>query len=179
MRSLVLTGLICLFYLPSAQAAWDFNINDHSVRGTYSQSTSKSGKAKTDLGLLYVENQANNSTIALHTGLYLGNERLRIGGRLLFTNPDAGDALALGLGGQGRLWIGRKLSFAGHVYYAPDITSTLDASRYREIAVRLAYRITRSDDIYIGFRSLEVTIGDPGQKVEIEEGLHLGFDLHF
>lgn len=174
-------ALLCSVLLPAtAQAALDLNINDHALRMIVSHGgPGKSRETLTDYGLLYVEDRRDNSAVAIHAGLHTGTDSFRLGGRLLFTNPDIGDALVLGLGGQGRLWLGRKASFAGHLYYAPEITSAMDATGYREFAVRLAFRITRSDDIYVGYRSLEVSIGDAGTDVEIDEDLHVGMHLHF
>jgi len=175
--------LLFLFALSTAQnsqAGFDINLNDHAVRGTFDYLGDPRKKdLVTDMGLLYAAPEQGNSTIVTHLGLNSGTEDLRLGMRAILANPDGGDVLALGLGLQGRLWLSPTLSFSGHAYYAPQITSLLDSRGYREISVRLNFRINRNDDIYVGYRSLQVKLDGFADAIEIDEDLMLGIKLNF
>ncbi len=167
-------------YASGAVAGFDINVNDHALRMIYDyRGDPRRQDLVNDAGLLYAENDRNNSSVVIHLGLASGAETLRLGVRGILANPDGGDILALALGLQGRLWLTNIVSFGGEFFYAPNITSTLDGSGYRDLSVRFNFRINKSDDLYIGYRSCEVKLDTVNGAVEIDEGLHLGIKLGF
>ncbi len=171
--------ILCMATGP-VMAGLDVNINDHALRGTFDYlGDPRNKEVVTDAGLLYAEPAQGNSTVVLHLGLNSGSNNLRLGLRAILANPDGGDVLALGLGGQGRLPLTPTISFSGHFYYAPQITSTLDGDGYRELQVQFNFRVNHADDIYVGYRSLEVKLDGVTEAVEIDEDLILGFKLNF
>lgn len=180
--------LLLALYFASAPAVAGLDINAHgnAAQVTYYYYSNPSHRDMVvDMGLLYIKeedrgrgggNNNQNNTMALHTGLLIGNDSIRLGGRLFLANPDGGDVLALALGGKGKIQFSRRLSLGIFVHYAPESLTTMDALSYRELGVRFNIHFARTNKFYVGYRNIEVKI-DPGYDLELDNEVHVGLDL--
>ena len=157
----------------------DLNINSDALRLTYASVVSKN--VVTDVGFLYIDkgNKFKDEEIAWHAGLNLVSGDVRFGARALFVTPGESEALAIGFGGQARFALANNIGLGGHFYYAPEVTSMLDAKGYHEYSIRLDFKIAPSGYIYLGYRNMKVSIGDRNNKVEIDDDVMLGFKVYF
>jgi len=152
----------------------DLNLSDEAFRLTYASSVSR--KLVSDVGILYLEKPGRfkNDELALHIGLNALAGDFRVGGRAFFASPGNADALAVGFGGQARLPMSNRLGIGGHFYYAPEVTSWLDAKGYYEYSVRLDVKAGNSVFVYLGYRNVTVKIGSRDNKVELNDDVIVG-----
>lgn len=167
----------------------DVNVRDKAIRGTYSMDLTSRGYngLSADFGVLYNEDkkQLDGDTL-VHAGLMVSGENwsqsgtfdISIGGRMIYTSPGKSDLGALAFGGQLRFSPVHRLGIGGSVFYAPSITSFMDADRYMETTLRVDYQILPQAFVYIGHRKIEVDT-DNVNNVELDEGMHVGFKMLF
>jgi len=108
-----------------------------------------------------------------------GTFDISIGGRLIYAAPKNLDLSALAFGAKLRFSPVHRLGIGGSIFYAPSITSFMDADSYTETTLRLDYQILPQAFVYIGHRKIEVDIDGGGKNVELDEGVHLGFKMLF
>lgn len=183
-------GLFLLGAVSSAALADDIDINlrDEAIRATYTmQSGNNRSGLSTELGLFYSEDKEKLDDTLFHLGLNVSGENwsqsgtfdISLGGRIYYTSPEDLDLAAIGLGGAIRFSPAHRLGLGGHVYYAPDITSFMDAETFLEAGIRLDYQILPQAFIYVGYRQIEVDIVDGPKDVELDDDAHVGFKLLF
>ena len=175
-----LLPLILLFFPAIGVAkSIDLNFSNDSFRFTYAYGIDK--QLVTDLGFLYLQEEGRNGDdeLAFHLGLNITSGNIRFGGRAFLTTPGNSDALAIGFGGQGRFALSRAIGIGGHFYYAPEVTSFIDAKGYYEYAIKLDFKVTSSASLYVGYRNVKVMIGDRKNKVELDDDAMLGFKIFF
>lgn len=159
-------------------ASFDLNLRSDAVRVIYAFAIDK--KAVVDAGgLLGKKDKQDDEVLIFHSGIHWLFEPIRIGVRALYVTPDGRDTLSLGFGGQARFPLARRVSLAGHFYYAPEVTSMLDSKNYREVAIRVNYKLARTAYVYVGYRNLKVSVLNINNTVELDEGLLVGAKFYF
>ena len=166
----------------------DINLRDEAIRASYTMQSKNGGAGlSTELGLLYSEDKEKLDDTLYHLGLHVSGENwsqsgtfdISIGGRVYYTSPDDYDLAALGFGGAIRFSPAHRFGIGGHVYYAPDITSFMDAKSFLETGIRVDYQILPQAFLYVGYRQIEVDIVDGPKDVELDDDAHVGFKLLF
>jgi len=157
----------------------DVNFGDDSFRFTYAYGIDR--KLVADLGFLYLqeEGRKRDDELAFHAGLNITSGNVRFGGRAFLVSPGNSDVLAVGFGGQGRFALSRIVGLGGHFYYAPEVTSFIDAKGYYEYSIKLDFKVSKSAYLYLGYRNVKVRIFDRDNKVELNDDALLGFKLYF
>lgn len=175
------TLLFCIVALVSHSAysaSLDLNLHSKAFRATYAFVPSKD--TVTDLGVLFLQDDhGDDSETAFHAGLNFVFENFRFGGRAFYVSPGNSDVLAVGLGGQARFAVTKKVGVGAHIYYAPEFTSMMDSKGYQEMAVHVDFRVVGGAYVYLGYRNLKVSIGNANHKIELDDDPHLGIKFYF
>ncbi len=181
-------ALLCAFAVTPVMAdSIDVNLHDDAIRGTYTMQLTSTKGLSGEVGLLYAEDQANNSEMLLHAGVLVSGENwsksgtfdIAMGARLVYASPDPFDMAALAFGGRVRFSPVPRLGIGGHFYYAPDITSFMDSDEYQEMGLRLDYQVLPQAFVYLGHRTVQIEfVGVPGD-VEMDDEAHVGFKMLF
>ncbi len=186
-----LMGLFLLGAVSTAATAdnLDINLRDEAIRAIYTMDMSGRGKggASTEFGLLYSEDKKKLDDSLFHLGLHVTGENwsqsgtfvIALGGRVYYTSPGDLELGALGFGGALRFSPVHRVGIGAHLYYAPDITSFMDAKAFTETGVRVDYQILPQAFVYAGYRTIEVDIEDGPSDVELDDNAHIGFKLLF
>jgi hypothetical protein len=166
----------------------DLNLHDEAIRFSYAKELkggSTSGLSA-EAGLLYSEDQKRLNDTLYHLGLHVSGENwsqsgtfdINLGGRFYYASPEDVDLAALAFGGAIRFSPAHRFGIGGHFYFAPRITSYMDADSFRETGVRLDYQVLPQAFVYVGYRQIEVDI-DNAKNVELEDDAHIGFKMLF
>lgn len=160
----------------------DINLNDDSLEGVY---TTNWRTADASVGLLYNDEQEDWVASA---GLLAMGERQSanrvfqggLGGKLYVASVSNEDIIALGLGGQVRVYPGNgPIAISGSLFYAPDIVTMLDGEEFWEASVRAEFEmVKRRASFYIGYREIQADL-DNGRDVTVDNGLHAGVKIVF
>ena len=75
--------------------------------------------------------------------------------------------------------LSRIIGLGGHFYYAPEVTSFIDAKGYHEYSIKLDFKLTNTAHLYLGYRNVKLRIGDRKNKVELNDDTLLGFKIYF
>ncbi len=180
MQKLFLCALLLVVSNAVAARSIDLNYHSDALRATYAFGMQRNVEG--DVGILILDKQGNknnDSEVGLHTGINFVSGSVKLGGRLFYISPGNNDLLALGFGGQGRIGLSKEVGISGHFYYAPEMTSMLDAASYHDLTVNLDLRIAKAAFLYLGYRNLKVKIGDVNNKLEIDDDFMVGFKIHF
>lgn len=167
----------------------DINLRDEAIRASYSMELKDRGYAglSAEAGLLYSEDKKKLDDTLYHIGLHVSGENwsqsgtfdISLGGRLYYASPGDADLAALGVGGAIRFSPAHRFGIGAHLYYAPDITSFMDAKRFQETGIRVDYQILPQAFVYVGYRQIEVDIEDGPKDVELDDDAHIGFKMLF
>jgi hypothetical protein len=118
---------------------------------------------------------------------YIGDQadvrqiEVNVGARMYaaFLNTENEDTFSVGLGGEAQWFFSqdRRTSLKLALFYAPDILSFGIANDIEDISLRLQTRIREGTDIFVGYRSLEISTvaGDR----EVDDHVHIGFRRSF
>ena len=175
-------GLVCAALFGGSSAAYsasaDFNINPDIVRVSYESNVRR--QELSDFAFMMFERKNPETDYAIQLGYNVQmNPDLKVGVRGIYVSPGTYDALAMGIGAQGRFDFTREFGIAGHLYYAPGITSAMDATNYQEFAISVGYYIFAQAQLYIGYRNLKVTVDDNNRKIELDDDFHVGLRADF
>lgn len=160
----------------------DINLNDDSLEGIY---TSNWRTAEASFGMLY--NDDKEDWVASAGLLVLGERQDAnrvfqggLGGKLYFASVSNEDVLALGLGGQVRVYPGNgPIAVSGSLFYAPDIVTMLDGEKFWEASVRAEFEmVKRRASVYVGYREIQADLDD-GRDITVDNGLHAGVKVVF
>ncbi|HET9679110.1 MAG TPA: YfaZ family outer membrane protein, partial [Gammaproteobacteria bacterium] len=119
--------------------------------------------------------------------------KVGIGAKLFFIDATVADGGALAVGGHARYTLPafNRFAIAGQVYYAPDVTTFGDTTKYMQFGVRMEYEILRQANVFLGYRRAraefdfeDAMAGTPGalagqQDVTLNSGVHFGFSILF
>ena len=167
----------------------DANLNQDSARFTYYSLVGGStyGRTEMSVGLLYNEDKNTLSEVGLQVVDVAGSEspglEVGIGPKLYYLTSDIPDVsgLSLALGGLVRYNLPQlpRLALQGSVYYAPSITSTMDANSFLEYGARISYEILPTANIYLGYRRIRVDFTKNNGTQTLDEGSMIGMDFSF
>ena len=161
------------------------SISDDAFHMDYSASLSNKYKGlESNVGLLYVEEDEDANSL-FQFGMHVvgdnwsksGVFHIKIGGRLNYATLESYDALAFTLGGSVRFSPADRVGVVTSAYFAPDITSFLDAEGYQEVGVSVDYQLLTQAFVYAGIRDIELKIEDA--DVQYDDGIYFGMRLLF
>ena len=179
---ILLAVLAAGFSGPGLADSIDINLNSDSIQATYA---SNWRTAELDLGLL--SNSDKDNWVASAGLLALGETQptgtrteVGVGGKIYLASASDQDVLALGLGGQVRVFPhGGPIGIAGYVFYAPDVVTSGDAQQFWEAGARIEFEAIESTaSIYLGYRKARAKL-DNGLHVTVDSGAHAGVRIHF
>ncbi len=183
-RTLLCSALLYRTVMPAVAHEVDLSLNSDAFRVTYANEAGDG--LRLEGGWLH---DADKGDVA-HAGFLVtgdassGGQNLTagVGVRLAYLDAEGSqrEGYALGIGGQARWVIPRYDRFAvsGEGYWAPDVLSGGDATRYLDGTVRVGYSVTRQADVYVGARYTRADY-DERPDVLFDTGLHAGFNLRF
>ncbi len=182
--------LVSAALLTASQAALadsvELDINKDTLRAIYAHRLDVGYQGlEMDLGYLYKEDKGANDVIT--ASLFVGGDEwtdkgtytIRMGGRAMLATPDAGDVVAVGLGGKVRYnppeqrW---GVSVEG--YYAPKILAFGDGEEALELGGRVDYRVLVQAVVYAGYRHIEVDTTKV-HNITLDDEAHIGMQLLF
>ena len=167
---------------PVMADALDINLNDETIQASYATNWRN---AQFSLGLL--SNTDQNDWVASVGLLALGEKQTGdgrteagLGGKIYLADVGNKDVLALGLGGQFRVFpTSGPIGFGGFLYYAPDIVTALDGEKFWEWGARIELEvIKRTANAYLGYRKVRADL-DNNTRVTVDSGIHLGVRISF
>jgi hypothetical protein len=184
-RYLPLAAALACSPLAATAAGLDLSVSDKAARAIVDFELSNN--LVVDGSILHHQDRGEVYGAGLHVvGLATGGPqpvKAGLGGRLLWVNSDVGardDGFVLPLGG----WVTYvvpdydRFTLGGSLYYAPDVLSFGDASRYTEYNFWGAYDVTRQAKVYLGVRGIEADF-DGSSSQRLDTGLHVGMKLRF
>ena len=183
-RTLLCSALLYCTVMPAVAHEVDLSLNSDAFRVTYANEAGDG--LRLEGGWLH---DGDKGDVA-HAGFLVtgdassGGQNLTagVGVRLAYLDAEGSqrEGYALGIGGQVRWVIPRYDRFAvsGEGYWAPDVLSGGDATRYLDGTVRVGYSVTRQADVYVGARYTRADY-DERPDVLFDTGLHAGFNLRF
>ncbi|MBI3546717.1 MAG: hypothetical protein HY081_09040 [Gammaproteobacteria bacterium] len=181
-RRLLATLIIMSFSTAAFADSLDINLNNDSVQAIYATSWRS---AEFNVGALF--NNDKNDWVA-STGLLANGEKVTgetrieagLGGKIYGASVSNQDILALGLGGQLRVFPNNgPLAVSGYLFYAPDVVTFVDGKKFWEGGLRLEYEvIKKTASVYIGVRKVKAKL-DNGSEVTVDSGGHVGVRINF
>ena len=187
----VLTTCLILFLASSTASAQkiDVNLSQESARLTYISliGGSNFGRTEMNVGLLYNEDDNAVIDVGLQVIDAAGSKTpglsLGVGPRLYYLINDKHDVdgAAIALGGQLRYKLPsiQRLALRGTLYYAPSITSTMDADSMHEIGLGIAYELLPTADVYLTHRRIRVKFDKGVGSETIDSGVSVGIKVAF
>lgn len=179
------TVLIAAFLTASGTAladSIDISLSNDSAQAIYATGWRT---AEFNMGALYINDQ--NDWVA-SVGLLAqgeqqsGGSRIEagLGGKAYLATVGNDDLLALGLGGQLRVFPNNGIfGIGGYVFYAPDIVTVMDGKKFWETGVRAEVEIIKKTaSLYLGYRKVRADL-DNGAHVVIDKGTHAGVKILF
>jgi hypothetical protein len=183
MRVRILLAAVAFCASGAANAdSLDINLNNETVQGIYA---TKWRAAEFNVGALY--NNDRNDWFAGAGLLAYGAKdtpqaryEAGVGGRLYAASVNNNDILALGLGGQFRIFPGNgPFAIGGYLYYAPDVVTFMDGKKFWEGGLRLEYEIIKKTaSLYVGTRKVRTDL-DNGAHETVDSGGHVGVKIVF
>jgi hypothetical protein len=164
----------------------DLSVSGHSVRAAFDSEITLSGL---DLSFEGMHNNDNGDVAGVGLGLRAnanpGHSPVTalIGVKAVWLHPDYsgvdnGYALAIGGGIDYVLPQFNRLSFGGRIFWAPNVTSFSNATRYLSGAVRAGYRVLPNGTVYLGYRHMTASFEGTDSLI-LDNGLNIGFALRF
>ena len=186
--SLLVLASLLLSATASAQRL-DITLKQDSARFSYVTLIGGStfGRTEMNTGLLYNEDENMAVDIGLQVIDVAGSKtpglELGVGPRFYYLHHDKKDANAavVALGGQLRYKLPsvQRLALMGSAFYAPSITSTLDAHSMYEIGFGVAYELLPTANTYLLYRRIRADFTQGVGTENIDSGVSLGMNFIF
>ena len=167
----------------------DVTLKQDSARFSYVSLIGGStfGRTEMNTGILYNEDDNMAVDIGLQVIDVAGSKtpglELGVGPRFYYLRHDVkdSDAAAVALGGQLRYKLPsvQRLSLVASAFYAPSITSTLDAHTMHEIGMGVAYELLPTANIYVTYRRIRADFTKSIGSQNIDSGVSLGMNFTF
>lgn len=167
----------------------DIDLRDKAFRGSYSMNVSGKSGLSTELGVLTNEDKKQLNDTLYYAGLLVTGENwsksgtfnISLGGKVFYTSPsDANvDLSAIAFGGDIRFSPIHRLGIGGSFYYAPQITSFMDCTKYIETNARVDYQVLPQAFVYANYRTIKVDIDKGESDAKLDQGLSVGMKLLF
>lgn len=187
----VLATCLILFLASSTASAQkiDINLSQKSARMTYISLVGGSnfGRTEMNVGLLYNEDDNAVLDVGLQVIDVAGSKtpglELGVGPRLYYLTNDKYnvDGAAIALGGHMRYKLPsiQRLALRGTLYYAPSITSTMDADNMYEIGLGVAYELLPTADVYLTHRRIRAKFNKGVGTETIDSSVSVGIKVAF
>ena len=189
-RTLIALLLLIISTAASAQKL-DLSLSPDTARFSITNLIGGTSFGRTELTAGFLFNEDDNTVFDIGlqvidlAGTKTPGLEIGVGPRLYFVsmdNPNA-DGAALALGGNLRYKSPdiQRLAFYGDFYFAPGITSFMDADGMTEFGLRVAYEIHPTADAYVGYRRIRMEVdkaGFDGSKT-VDSGIFLGIRLAY
>lgn len=160
----------------------DVDFNQDAFRGAYTLSREAQG-IEFDFGWLHSSDDGDVGFAGFHvlglTGPSTRPIQAGVGGKV-FVADDVDSGVAVGLGGYVRYRFQKleRLELGGALYYAPDVLSFSDATKYFEVSVQASYLVHERAAVLLGLRSVTAEF-ENGMKSHVDDGIHVGVRLNF
>lgn len=185
--ALIFTGAL-ISTTASAQRI-DINLKQDSARFSYITLIGGSTFGRTELnaGILYNEDSNKVANVGLQVIDMAGSKtpglELGVGPRFYYMDHDKSNsnAAAIALGGQLRYKLPslQRLAFIGKLFYAPSITTTLDADSLYETGLGVSYEILPTANIYVNYRRIHASFNKGVGGQTLDNGTVIGVDFSF
>ena len=167
--------------------ALDINLSNDVAQFQYIASTGHVGQGKSEIHMGFLYKNSNNvlgdaGLLVMNDGDSASIASFGVGVKALAATTKKDDVLALALGGQIRVSPSddRKLGIVGQIYFAPDVVTSGDASRFLQTGVRVEYEIMQQAAAYVGYRKIKFNINaSPAVGGVMDEGAHVGVKMAF
>lgn len=180
--------LILLSTTVSAQRI-DINLKQDSARFSYITLIGGSTFGRTEMttGILYNEDGNIVTNIGLQVIDVAGSKtpglELGVGPRFYYLKHDDTDssAAAIALGGQLRYKLPslQRLSLIANLFYAPSITTTLDAENLHEFGIGVSYELLPTANVYLKYRRVRADFTKGIGVENIDRGTVVGMSFTF
>lgn len=163
----------------------DLNVNNDAVRITGGMGLSNN--LLLDGTWFHHQDRGDVYGVGFHlTGAATGGRnplKAGLGGRLLRIDSDAkgrdsGQAIPIGGFVNYTLPDYDRFVVGGSLYYAPDVMTFSDVTKYWEYNAWAGYSVLREGQIYLGVRGIYANF-DKSPNVTMDTGLHVGLRLKF
>jgi len=191
-RILTILALIITSILVSANASaqrLDINLKQDSARFTYIALIGGStfGRTEMNAGILYNEDGNQVADIGLQVIDVAGSKtpglELGVGPRFYYMKHDDTDSssAAIALGGHLRYKLPSvpRLAFIGRLFYAPSITTTLDADSMYELGLGMSYELLPTANVYLNYRRIRADFTKGVGSEDIDSGVVVGVNFTF
>lgn len=190
MPARILTALVFIFISTAALAQrLDVNLSQTSARFSYVSLVGGSNYGRTEMnfGLLYNEDDNGAFDIGLQVIDVAGSKtpglELGVGPRFYYLTHDktSSDGAAIALGGHLRYKIPSvpRLAIRGTAFYAPSITSTMDADSMSEVGLGVSYELLPTADVYLKYRKIRAKFNKGVGSETIDSGGVVGVSFSF
>jgi len=167
----------------------DVNLKQDSARFSYITLIGGSTFGRTEMttGILYNEDGNQVVNLGLQVIDVAGSKtpglELGVGPRLYYLKHDDTDSsgAAVALGGQLRYKLPslQRLSFIGNFFYAPSITTTLDAENMYEFGIGVSYELLPTANVYVKYRRIRADFAKNIGAENIDRGTVVGMTFTF
>jgi hypothetical protein len=160
----------------------DINLKNDAAQAIYATNWRT---AEVNTGLLY--NNDHHDWVASVGLLSSGQKETSqtrteagLGGKIYGASVSHKDVVALGLGGQFRVFPNDgPIGFSGYGYYAPNIVTFVDGQRFWEIGARVEFEIVKNTaNIYLGYRKVRADL-DNDTHATVDSGANVGVKISF
>lgn len=187
-RILITLSLILLSTAASAQRL-DINLKQDSARFSYITliGGSNFGRTEMNAGILYNEDGNQVANVGLQVIDAAGSKtpglELGVGPRFYYLKFDDtnSSAAAIALGGQLRYKLPsvQRLSLIGKLFYAPGITTTLDANSMYEFGLGVSYELLPTANVYVNYRRVRANFDKGIGSENVDSGVVVGANFTF
>jgi hypothetical protein len=168
----------------------DLNLRNSAIQAQYNSHMGRDtlGKAEFHVGFLYVDNTYDHNSL-FDLGLVVKDE---LGSNAPGVSVGAGvkamvghtygtneSGLALGVLAGFSPPAAPKIGIVGQLYFAPNITTFGDASKYLETGIRLEYAIVPNAAAYVGYRNIQFNLNNGSSNAAVDEGAFVGLRMSF
>jgi len=183
------TFLLILFSTTVSAQRIDVNLKQDSARFSYITLIGGSTFGRTEMtaGILYNEDGNQVANVGLQVIDVAGSKtpglELGVGPRLYYLKHDNTDSsgVAVALGGQLRYKLPslQRLSFISNFFYAPSITTTLDAENMYEFGVGVSYELLPTANVYVKYRRVRANFSKEIGVENVDSGTVVGMTFTF
>ena len=189
-RSLITLVLVIFSSIASAQKL-DLSLSQDTARGTYTSLVGGTTFGRTEMSAGFLFNQDDNVVADLGlqvidmAGTKSPGLEIGVGPKLYYATIDKRDAkgAAIALGGNLRYKMAdlNRVAIYGSLYYAPGITTFMDADSLLEYEFKLAYEILPTADAYLGYRNIRMKVdtSDFTGSDTVDSGAFIGMRFQF
>lgn len=167
----------------------DINLSNDTAQFIYTAQIGGSTFGRTEMNAGFLYNDANNTLFDLGllvvdlAGSKTPGLEVGVGPKFYYASSDTADATvaAIALGGQLRFKLPQvpRVAIGGSAFYAPHITSTLDANSVFDLSARLSYEVLPTADAYVGYRKIRVNYDKGKGSEDLDNGVYFGMKFSF